>query len=65
MTPMMWLSCILILLSLFTFVGSFEEQDKNYDACKQAYTWLFMIGILLFVCEQWIIPFLKWGHQFM
>ena len=65
MTPMMWLSILLMLASSILWISSIHNQVKIIEEAKNAGTNLFITGLVIFICEQWIIPFFKWGHQFM
>ena len=65
MTPMMWLSILLMLAGSILWISSINNQVETNEEAKTAGENLFIIGLVLFICEQWIIPFFKWGHQFM
>ena len=61
MTYMMWLSISFMCLGgilWFCTVGVSDE-PKNVGI------YLFLTGFIIFIMEEWIIPFFKWGHKFM
>ena len=61
MTPMMWLGIAFIALGGILWFIAVNESERG----EKVGVYLFLIGLFIFVMEQWIIPFLKWGHQFM
>ena len=65
MSPMMWLSILLMLAGSILWISSINNQVETIEEAKTAGENLFIIGLVLFICEQWIIPFFKWAAPYM
>lgn len=65
MSPMMWLSIILMLSGSVLWISSIHNQTTIIEEAKNAGEQLFIAGLVIFIIEQWVIPFFKWATPYM
>ena len=54
-----------MLAGSILWISSINNQVETIEEAKTAGENLFIIGLVLFICEQWIIPFFKWAAPYM
>ena len=65
MTPIMWLSILLMLSGSVLWISSIHNQTTIIEEAKNAGEQLFITGLVVFIIEQWVIPFFKWIAPYM
>ena len=59
MSAMMWLSICFMFVSGIVWAESIYNKEELSQENKEIVGFLFTIGLIIFITEQWIIPFFK------
>ena len=65
MSHMMRLSRLLMLAGSILWISSIHNQVKTIEEAKNSGEQLFITGLVIFIIEQWVIPFFKWAAPYM